>query len=348
MPERSVAVLGATGIVGQRFVQLLNRHPWFRVTALTGSKNSVGHSYGDRCRWMNTGDMPDWARRMQVVETQPGLDAEIVFSALPSKLAQELEPAFAHAGHQVFSNSSAHRMHEDVPLLIPEVNSDHVGLINTQRARRSWNGCIVTNCNCTSTGLTVSLKPLLDSFGLKRAFAVSLQAASGAGYPGVPSLDLIDNIVPYIEGEEEKLECEPLKILGTLSGNQLQPASITISAHCNRVAISTGHLVCVSVELGQLATPAEIVHAMDSFTPPKVVRDLPSSPSKVIAVRSEIDRPQPHHDRDSGNGMTTVVGRIQEDALFHIRYVVLSHNTIKGAAGGSLQNAELAIAMGLV
>lgn len=348
MPKRSVTILGATGIIGQRFVQLLDGHPWFHVIALTGSDRTVGRPYGEGCRWLLSGDMPEWAQEMPVVETKSSLEGDIVFSALPSSIAQELEPEFALAGHQVFSNASAHRMHDDVPMLIPEVNPGHTALIKTQREQRSWSGCIVTNCNCTSTGITVSLKPLLDAFGVKRAFAVSLQAASGAGYPGVPSLDLIDNVVPYIEEEEEKLQTEPLKILGILNGDQVHPAEIAITAHCNRVPVNDGHMVCLSLELGLEATSQEVVDVMESFSPTELVRQLPSSPDHVIEVRTERDRPQPRQDRSAGHGMTTVVGRVREDALFHIRYVVLSHNTIKGAAGGSVQNAELALSMGLV
>ena len=348
MTERTVAILGSTGLVGQRFVQLLDDHPWFRVTALTGSDRTVGMSYSDGCHWRLSGDIPGWAKNMTVVDTSPGLNAEIVFSGLPSAVADEAETEFARAGHQVFSNASAHRMQEDVPLLIPEVNHDHTALIKPQRKLRAWDGCIVTNCNCTSTGLTVTLKPLQDAFGVKRAFAASLQAISGAGYPGVPALDMIDNVLPYIEGEETKLQTEPLKMLGDLVGDRVNPASIAISAHCNRVTVSTGHLVCVSLELESPATQQEVSDAMESFMPPDVVSELPSSPDRVIMLRRESDRPQPRLDQNTGHGMTTVVGRIGDDSLLNIRYVVLSHNTVKGAAGGSLQNAELALAMGFI
>lgn len=347
MKKRKVAVLGATGAVGQRFVQLLDGHPWFTVTALSGSERTVGDTYQRGCRWVLPGDMPEWARDLPVLHSEPGMDAEIVFSALPSALAKTVEPAFASAGYQVFSNASSYRMDVDVPLLIPEVNPDHIELVHQQRKRRNWSGCIVTNCNCTSTGVTVSLKPLLDTFGLRRVFLVSLQAISGAGYPGVPALDLADNVVPFIQGEEEKLESEPLKMLGMCDGKRVSAASFGISAHCNRVAVSDGHMVCVTAELEQPTSLSRIVDAMESFAPAQSVQELPSSPHQVLQVRSESDRPQPRRDRGKGAGMTTVVGRVREDSLLHVRYVVLSHNTIKGAAGGSLQNAELLLAKGV-
>lgn len=348
MTHRKVAILGATGAVGQRFVQLLDGHPWFEVTALTGSDRTVGEAYGEGCRWVLPSEMPAWARDMPVLDTQPGLDAEVVFSALPAALAREVEPAFAQAGHNVFSNASAHRTWDDVPLMIPEVNADHAALVKVQRRKRGWSGCIVTNCNCTSTGFTVSLKPLLDAFGLQRVFAVSLQAASGAGYPGVPSLDLIDNVIPYIGGEEHKVHTEPLKMLGRLAEDHVELPAIKISSHTNRVPVSDGHIVCASVEMGEPATPEQVIAAMEAFCAPQAVRDLPSSPEKVIEVRREPDRPQPRRDRDAGKGMTTVVGRVREDEIFHVKYAVLSHNTVKGAAGGSIQNAELLAAEGLV
>lgn len=348
MSKRKVAVLGATGAVGQRFVQLLHNHPWFEVTALTGSDRTIGQTYGEGCRWILPGDMPDWARRMRVSETEPGLDAEIVFSAISADLARDIEPAFAAAGHHVFSNASAYRMAADVPLLIPEVNADHAALLTTQRRVRNWSGSIATNCNCTATGFTVSLKPLQAAFGLRRIFAVSMQAASGAGYPGVPAMDLTDNVIPYISGEEEKMERETCKMLGALQPGHIEPALLPISAHTNRVPVLDGHTVCVTVEFDTPATPAEITAVLQAFKPPAIVASLPSSPARTIEVRSEPSRPQPRLDREAGGGMTTVIGRVRTDSVLHARYVVLSHNTIKGAAGGSLQNAELCQAMGLI
>ncbi len=348
MSKIKVAVLGATGAVGQRFVQLLDQHPWFEVTALTGSDRSVGQLYGEACRWVLDKPMPEYARTLRVVPTEPGLDAAIAFSALPSDQAKELEPAFAQAGHGVCSNASAYRMDDDVPLLIPEVNPDHTALIKVQQARRRWSGFIATNPNCTSTGFTIAFRPLLDAFGIKRAFVVSMQALSGAGYPGVASLDAVDNVVPFINGEEPKVETEPRKMLGQFDGEHVIDAPLKISAHTNRVAVIDGHTVCASVEFDQSIGPQAAARVMADFKAPPIVQSLPSAPHCVIEVRSEPDRPQPRRDRDAGNGMTTVVGRVREDPLFHVKFVVLSHNTIRGAAGGSLLNAELLVAQGVV
>ncbi len=348
MSKIKVAVLGATGAVGQRFVQLLDQHPWFEVTALTGSDRTVGQLYGDSCRWVLDKPMPEYARRKRVAPTEPGLDAAIAFSALPSDQAQELEPRFARAGHGVCSNASAYRMADDVPLLIPEVNPDHTALIKVQQQQRGWSGFIATNPNCTSTGFTIAFRPLLDQFGIKRAFVVSMQALSGAGYPGVASLDAVDNVVPFVNGEEPKVETEPRKMLGQLNDSHVIAAPLKISAHTNRVAVIDGHTVCASVEFDQPIGPQEAAQAMAEFKAPPLVQSLPSAPHCVIEVRSEPDRPQPRRDRDAGDGMTTVVGRVREDPLFHVKFVVLSHNTIRGAAGGSLLNAELLVAQGLV
>ncbi len=351
MSKIKVAVLGATGAVGQRFVQLLENHPWFEVTALTGSDRTVGQLYGDACRWVLDRPMPEYARSMKVVPTEPGLEAVVAFSALPSDQAKTIEPAFAQAGHGVCSNASAYRMDEDVPLLIPEVNPDHTALIKVQQQRRGWSGFIATNPNCTSTGFTIAFRPLHDQFGIKKAFVVSMQALSGAGYPGVASLDAVDNVVPYIGGEESKVESEPCKMLGKLNATRAAhviDAPIKISAHTNRVAVVDGHTVCTSLEFNQAIGPQEAVQAMLDYEWDETVRSLPSSPARVIEVRSEPDRPQPRRDRDAGKGMTTVVGRVREDPLFHLKFIVLSHNTIRGAAGGSLLNAELLVAQGLV
>lgn len=348
MSKIKVAILGATGAVGQRFVQLLDNHPWFEVSALTGSDRSVGQTYGDACRWVLDVPMPAYAREMKVVPTEPGFDAAVAFSALPSDQAKLLEPAFAQAGHGVCSNASAYRMDADVPLLIPEVNPDHTALIKVQQQNRKWSGFIATNPNCTSTGFTIAFRPLLDAFGLRKAFIVSMQALSGAGYPGVASLDAIDNVVPYIGGEEIKVETEPLKMLGRLAQSGVIDAPLKISAHTNRVAVIDGHTVCASVECDRPIGPGEAAQAMADFKSPSIVQALPSAPQCVIEVRSEADRPQPRRDRNAGHGMTTVVGRVREDPLFHVKFVVLSHNTIRGAAGGSLLNAELMVAQGVI
>ena len=345
-----VAVLGATGSVGQRFVSLLDGHPWFKVVALAASDRSEGKTYANACRWVLSDPMPDWARSMTLVPAMPQAvaGARIVFSALPAELAKDLEPEFAMAGFAVCSNASSYRRENDVPLLLPEVNASHIHLVKQQRLNRGWSGCILTNPNCTSTGLTVALKALQDNFGLKRAFVVSLQALSGAGYPGVSSLDIIDNVIPNIGGEEAKVEWEPRKMLGKITENGVEFAEVKFSAHTNRVAVVDGHIVCASVELGRVASPEEALQALVNYQAPEIARDLPSSPRPAIAIREEIDRPQPRLDRMTGKGMTTVVGRMRQDPLFDLKFVVLSHNTIRGAAGGSIYNAELLVKEGLL
>jgi aspartate-semialdehyde dehydrogenase len=344
-----VAVLGATGSVGQRFISLLNNHPWFKVVALAASDRSIGQAYSQACRWVLNDPMPDYARDMVVVPASPeSVDAKIVFSALPADLAKDLEPRFAQAGLAVCSNASSYRREEDVPLLLPEVNAEHVQLVKIQRQQRGWSGCILTNPNCTSTGLTVALKALDDSFGVKRVFAVSLQALSGAGYPGVPSLDIVDNVIPHINGEEDKVEWEPRKMLGKLMDDKVQFADIGFSVHTNRVAVIDGHTVCASVEFNQPVEPDSAARVLSDYLAPASARNLPSAPRPAIIVRVEADRPQPRLDRMTGKGMTTVVGRIRHDPLLHLKFVVLSHNTIRGAAGGSIYNAELLVNEGLL
>ena len=316
MSQIPVAVLGATGSVGQQFISLLDNHPWFKVVALAASDRSTGQPYAQACRWILNDPMPEYARGMAVVPAAPeAVQAKIVFSALPADLAKDIEPQFAQAGFAVCSNASSYRRADDVPLLLPEVNADHIQLVKQQRKQRGWSGCITTNPNCTSTGLTVALKALDDSFGAKKVFAVSMQALSGAGYPGVPSLDIMDNVVPNIGGEEDKVEWEPRKMLGKRDGNQIKLADIGFSAHTNRVAVTDGHTVCVSVELSNQASPEDAVRAMRDYLAPASARDLPSSPRPVIEVRDEADRPQPRLDRLTGKGMTTVVGRIRRDPL---------------------------------
>lgn len=340
-----VAVLGATGSVGQRFVSLLDNHPWFKVVALTASDRSEDKPYAQACHWIVPDPMPTWSRDMTVLPTTPQAvkGARIVFSALPSDQAKELEPQFAQAGFAICSNASAYRREADVPLLLPEVNADHIALIRKQREARGWSGCILTNPNCTSTGLTVALKALDDAFGVKRAFVVSMQALSGAGYPGVPSLDVTDNVIPNVGGEEEKVEWEPRKMLGKLNGAGVKLADIQFSAHTNRVAVSDGHTVCVSVECNEPVAPEAAAGAVRAYQAHAQARHLPSTPDPVLVVRDEDDRPQPRLDRMTGRGMTTIVGRLRPDPLFHLKFVVLSHNTIRGAAGGSIYNAELLV-----
>lgn len=341
-----VAVLGATGSVGQRFVSLLDNHPWFKVVALAASDKSAGQKYASATRWVLDTPMPDYAKNMVIVPASTdAVQARIVFSALHTEVANELEPAFAKAGAAVCSNASSYRRGEDVPLLLPEVNSEHIQLVKQQRKNKGWSGCIVTNPNCTSTGLTIALKVLDNQFGVKKVFATSLQALSGAGYPGVPSLDIMDNIIPNVGngGEEEKVEWEPRKMLGKFSNGRIDLADMVFSVHTNRVAVIDGHTVCASVQLEKSAEPAMAIQAMRDYAAPPSARDLPSSPRPVIEVRDEADRPQPRLDRMTGKGMTTVVGRVRRDPIFDLKFVVLSHNTIRGAAGASIYNAELLV-----
>ncbi|MGC8837659.1 MAG: aspartate-semialdehyde dehydrogenase [Anaerolineae bacterium] len=341
-----VGILGATGAVGQRLVQLLDGHPWFRVTALAGSERSAGRPYGEACRWLLSGDMPAWAREMPVQEAQPGLECQLVFSALPGGAAGPLEEAFAAAGYAVCSTASAHRADPDVPILVPEVNPEHLSLLRIQQARRGWAGFLVAKPNCSSTHLVTVLKPLWDAFGLRRVLVVTLQALSGAGYPGVPSLDVVDNIIPYIPGEEEKVEWEPRKILGRLADGEIVEADLPISAQCTRVPVLDGHTECVSVELARKASLDEVVAVLKGFRGLPQDLGLPSAPPQAILVRPEPDRPQPRLDRDAGAGMATTVGRVRPCPVLDYRLVLLGHNTVRGAAGGALLTAELLYAQG--
>lgn len=335
----SVGVLGATGMVGQKFIQLLDGHPWFKVTSLAASERRIGKKYGDEVDWVVSRDIPDFAKDIEMVPMDPKyVDADIVFSALPSNIAKEVEPKFAEAGFVVASNASAYRMVEDVPLVIPEVNPEHLGLIEVQKRNRGWDGFIVTNPNCTTIVLVISLKPLMD-LGLQNVRVASMQALSGAGYPGVPSLAITDNIIPFIRGEEDKVETEPLKLLGKFDGEKVQFANIKVSASCHRVPVIDGHTEAVWVEFDRDVDVNEVKKAFESLKP----LDLPTSPDKVIIVREESDRPQPRLDRDAGNGMSVSVGRIRKDGENSVKYIVMGHNTVRGAAGASILNAELMI-----
>jgi aspartate-semialdehyde dehydrogenase len=274
---------------------------------------------------------------------------KIAFSALPGEVAGEIEEAFAHAGVAVFSNAKNHRMASDVPLLIPEVNADHITAIAHQRKRRGWSGSIITNANCSATPLVMALKPLQQAFGVRKVLITTLQAISGAGYPGLPSFDILDNVIPYIGGEEEKLENETRKMLGLWQeGQGFVHAPMIVSAHCNRVATREGHLECASIELGHDVHPEEIIEAWESYIPESQRLRLPSAPERALAYRSEVDRPQTLHDRDAGNGMTTSIGRLRRCPILSYKFVVLAHNTIRGAAGGSVLNAELYLSKGLM
>ena len=341
-----VGILGATGTVGQRFLQLLDGHPRFAVTALAASDRSAGKRYAEACTWRLPGDMPRAVRALVVQAPEPPLDCDLVFSSLPADVAGPLETRFAQAGHPVISNSSSHRMDETVPLLIPEVNPDHLALLET--CRGTGRGFIVTNPNCSTVMIALALAPLAARFGVEAVVATTLQALSGAGYPGVAALDITDNVVPFIANEEEKIERETRKILGRLSGGRVAPAEFAVSAQCHRVNVVDGHMAAVRVQLGRAADPTELRDAFASFTGlPQELR-LPSAPQQPIVVREEPDRPQPRLDRDAGRGMSVTVGRIARDAVLGHRFEVLGHNTIRGAAGAAILNAELLLAQGYV
>ncbi len=340
-----VGVLGATGAVGQRFVEALADHPWFELAVLAASDASAGRRYGDACRWLLSSDMPPGVADMVVQETAPGIDCDLVFSALPGDLAGSVEEAFAEAGYGVFSNASAHRQDPDVPLLIPEVNPGHLALVPAQRARRGWDrGFIVTNPNCSAIMLTMALAPLHEAFGVRSVFVSTMQGLSGAGYPGVPSLDALDNVIPYIGGEEEKMSFEPRKMLGKLNGDQVNLAGFSISAHCNRVPTREGHLETVSVGLERQVTLENVLKTWRNWHPLPQQLNLPTAPRPPLVVRGEKDRPQTRLDRDAGRGMAVSVGRVRPCEILDIKFVLLGHNTIRGAAGASVLNAELMLA----
>ena len=348
MPQTiRVGVLGATGMVGQRFLQLLEGHPSFVVSALAASDRSEGKPYAEACTWRLPGDMPAAARGLPVQAAEPPLDCDIVFSSLPAEVAGPVETRFAQAGYPVISNSSAHRMRDPVPLIIPEVNPDHLGLLDTCRETvGSGRGFIVTNPNCSVVMIALTLAPLAARFGVQAVVVTTLQALSGAGHPGVSALDITDNVIPFIAGEEEKIERETRKILGRREGGRVAPADFPVSAQCHRVNVIDGHLGAIRVTLGRPAEPAEVRDALASFRAlPQELR-LPSAPERPIVVREEPDRPQPRLDRDAGRGMSVTVGRIARDGVLGHRYVVLSHNTVRGAAGAAILNAELLLAKG--
>ncbi|MBK9216774.1 MAG: aspartate-semialdehyde dehydrogenase [Chloracidobacterium sp.] len=345
MKKHRVGILGATGTVGQRFCQLLDGHPQFEITALAASDRSAGKLFVEACAWKLPGTIPTSVRDIVVQPIEPPLDCDLVFSSLPSNVARETEEAFARAGYPVISNSSSYRMDEDVPLLIPEINADHLGLIATQQTNRGWSkGFIVTNPNCAVISFAPPLAALHRKFGVKDVILTTFQAISGAGYPGVASLDIVDNVVPYIAGEEPKVETEAQKILGEFSDGVIIKADFPVSAQCFRVNVVDGHMVSVRVNLNEKATLEEVVAAMRGF--PAI--DLPSAPETFIDVTDEPSRPQTRLDRDSGKGMTITVGRVFPDNVFDYRFVSLSHNTVRGAAGCAVLNAELLISKGLI
>ena len=349
MPQKiPVGILGATGVVGQRFIQMLEAHPWFEVAWLAASDRSAGQSYGDAVRWRMKTPIPEDVRRMTVSNAAPDGAPQIIFAALDAGIARELEPQFAAAGCAVVSNSSAFRMQEDVPLVIPEVNADHVALIEHQCWRKQSGGYIVTNPNCSAIGLVVALAPLHREFGIESVFVTTMQAVSGAGYPGVASLDILGNVIPYIAKEEEKMEEETLKLLGKLAGDRVQPADFSMTAHCNRVAVEDGHTESVSVKLKRKASPEEVIAALDGFRSTPQELQLPLAPEQPVVYDSGPDRPQPRFDVDRGNGMTVSVGRLRPCGVLDYKFTVLSHNTIRGAAGAALLNAELLKVQGML
>jgi aspartate-semialdehyde dehydrogenase len=347
MPDKlSVGILGATGIVGQRFIQMLEHHPWFEVAWLAASDRSEGRPYAEAARWRLKTNIPANVATMTVSPASPAGAPKIIFAALDAAIARELEPQFAAAGCAVVSNSSALRMQTDVPLVIPEVNGDHISLIETQSWRRSSGGFAVTNPNCSTIGLVIALAPLHRRFQLESVMAVTMQAVSGAGYPGVASLDILGNVIPYIKNEEEKMEEETQKLLGTLNGGKVVPASFAISAQCNRVAVEDGHTESVSVRLKRKAKPEELIAAWNDFKAEPQQLRLPSAPDRPLIYMTASDRPQPRFDCDLGGGMATAVGRLRPCNVLEWKFTVLSHNTIRGAAGAALLNAELLKAKG--
>ncbi len=352
MERRKVGILGATGMVGQRFIQLLSNHPWFEIAWLAASDRSAGKTYGEACRWKLDTPLPQHIAAMTIQPNVPegtvGELPKIIFAALDADIARELEPKFAAVGCAVISNSSAFRMVADVPLVVPEVNADHLALIEAQSWRKENGGnggYIVTNPNCSAIGLVMALKPLEERFGIESLFVSTMQAVSGAGYPGVPSLDIMGNVVPFIKNEEEKMQEEVGKLLGRLDGKKIEMLDAKVSAHCNRVAVEDGHTECVSIKLRKKATREEILAAWNEFLPLQG-QHLPTAPSQPVEYDSAVDRPQPRLDRMRGNGMAATVGRLRECSLLDWKFVVLSHNTIRGAAGAAVLNAEVLALLG--
>jgi aspartate-semialdehyde dehydrogenase len=344
-----IGILGATGMVGQRFIQLLENHPWFEVAWIAASDRSSGKKYGEAAKWRLDTPLPDRIARMTVSPAEPDDAPKIIFAALDADIAREMEPKFAAAGCAVVSNSSAFRMHPSVPLVIPEVNADHLHLIEEQTWRKQSGGYMVTNPNCSAIGLVVALKPIEKRFGIEQIFVTTMQAISGAGYPGVPSMDILGNVVPYIKSEEEKMEAETLKLLGRFEGHEVKPLAARMSAHCNRVAVEDGHTESVSIKLGnKLGRPVtreDLLEAWAEFKP-LAGQNLPMAPEQPVEWAPQDDRPQPRLDRNRGRGMGVTVGRLRPCGLLDWKFTVLSHNTIRGAAGAAILNAELLASLG--
>jgi aspartate-semialdehyde dehydrogenase len=344
-----VGILGATGMVGQRYIQLLADHPWFEVAWLAASDRSSGKPYGEAAKWRLDTPLPERIAKMIVSPAEPAGAPKIIFASVDAAIAREVEPKFAAAGCAVISNSSAFRMAPNVPLVLPEVNADHLEMIEEQPWRKESGGYIVTNSNCSAMGLVLALKPIEERFGIEQIFVTTMQAVSGAGYPGVASMDILDNVIPFISGEEEKMESETLKLLGKLSGHAVTPLNAKMTAHCNRVAVVDGHTECVSIKLGgklgREVRREDILNAWAEFRPLAGL-DLPFAPEQPIEWREENDRPQPRLDRNRGKGMTVTVGRLRPCNVLDFRFVLLSHNTVRGAAGATILNAEMLVSMG--
>jgi len=346
MKKIPVGILGATGVVGQRFIQMLEHHPWFEVAWLAASDRSEGKVYAEAARWRLKTAIPAAVAKMLVSPATPDGAPKVIFAALDSAIAAELEPRFAHAGCAVVSNSSALRMQEDVPLVIPEVNAGHIKLIDIQGWRKKSGGYVVTNPNCSAIGLVLALAPIHQRFGLETVMAVTMQAISGAGYPGVASLDILGNVIPFIKNEEEKMEEETKKLLGQVNGSKVIPGAFAMSAQCNRVAVEDGHTESISIRLKKKAKPEEIIESWKAYRAEPQELKLPSAPERPVVYLEANDRPQPRFDIDMGAGMTTVVGRLRPCSVLDWKFTVLSHNTIRGAAGAALLNAELLKAKG--
>jgi aspartate-semialdehyde dehydrogenase len=350
MSKLKVGILGATGTVGQRMIQLLETHPWFEVSAVAASDNSAGKNYAQVTRWMLDTPIPDAVARMTVQSCSPGLECDFVLSGLPSNVAEETEMELAKAGMPVVSNASSHRMKADVPLLIPEINPQHLDALKAQKQRTGSRGYVVTNPNCSVIGLIFPMAALQKKFGLEAVHVVTMQALSGAGYPGVPSMDIIDNVMPAIDngGEDRKIETEPLKILGEWRNGQFADASIRISAMTHRVNVRDGHLEAASVKLATKASRQDVETAFRDFKSPIDELQLPSAPRPVMLLETHIQRPQPRRDRDRGNGMAVVIGPVSECNVLDFKFRLLSHNTVRGAAGAAILNAELMYRKGLI
>ncbi|HEV2083774.1 MAG TPA: aspartate-semialdehyde dehydrogenase [Gemmatimonadales bacterium] len=345
MAERiPVSILGATGTVGQKFVRLLADHPWFEVVAVAASSASAGKPYEQVARWREPVSLPGNIAGLIVRDCAPPLPGRFVFSALDAEVAGTIEQAFARAGAIVVTNTRTHRMDPDVPLLIPEVNADHLALVDCQRESRGWKGAILANPNCSTAALALALAPLHRAFGIKQLFVSTMQAVSGAGYPGVPSLDIVGNVIPHIGGEEEKIERESRKILGTLANGIVEPADFAISVHANRVPVVDGHMATVSVGFERRVRPEEAAEAIRDFRGSPRVARLPSSPTPPVELDVRVDRPQPRLDIDRGSGMAVTVGRLRPCPILDLRLVLLGHNTVRGAAGQGVQIAELLVA----